>query len=142
MRVFTLTVFTEQFTHVTVLAENGPLDCGEDCPRQNCAQVLPVLKGQGGQVNLVAHLHPHGTFGSSDTCAGAALTRVSDISFAASTASVTVAAAASAAAAAASVTAADFTSASAYASAASPNDQLYHKTQKEWSLTPTTPHIK
>ena len=66
MRVFTLTVFTEQFTHVTVLAENGPLDCGEDCPRQNCAQVLPVLKGQGGQVNLVAHLHPHGTFGSSD----------------------------------------------------------------------------
>ena len=37
---------------------------GEDRPCQNELQVLPITKGQGGQVSFMAHLHscmyPHG----------------------------------------------------------------------------------
>ena len=57
VRVFTLAVLPAHPTQITVLANKVIVQGGEDCYQQNGPQVLPVPKGQGGQVRVISCPH-------------------------------------------------------------------------------------
>ena len=135
MQFFTLAVLPAQFAQVPVLAHNLTLDCGEDSPFQDSLQVFPVPKGQGGQMRIIAHLHPRGTSGSSTSAIGASPTRTSALFFISDAAAAT-----STAAAAKSVSLSSPSSATPATSsvAVSPTDQLCQRHGQERSyISPT-----
>ena len=57
MRVFTLAVLPAHPAQMPVIAKNVTVQGGEDRPRQNGPQVVPISKVQGGQVHGIAHLN-------------------------------------------------------------------------------------
>ena len=57
MRVFTIAVLPSHPTKIPFLTNNVTVQGGEDLPLQNRPQVLPIPKGQGGQVRFIARLH-------------------------------------------------------------------------------------
>ena len=65
MKVFTLSVLPADPSKMPVITKNVIVQGGEDCPHQNGPQVLPIPKGQGGQVRFIASPHlcrsPHGS---------------------------------------------------------------------------------
>ena len=130
MRVFTLVVLPAQSAHVPVLAKNMNLDCLEDCPCPDSTRVLPAPKGQGMQMHIVAHPHPRGTSGSSNSAAtnSASLTRSSAYSSISSTAG--------------STSISLFAFLAAATAAVSPTDQLCQIHEKEWSYIAPPFHLE
>ena len=56
MRIFTLVVLPAHPAKIPVIAKNVTMQGGEDRPCHNGPQVLPIPKGQGGQVCVIACL--------------------------------------------------------------------------------------
>ena len=58
MRVFTLALLTAHPRQIPVLTKNVTVKGEEYHPRNNGQQVIPILKGQGGQVRFITRPHP------------------------------------------------------------------------------------
>ena len=56
---FTLEFFPAHPSYMSVITNNGTLQGQEDRSHQDGTRVLHVPKGQGGQVHIVTHPHPH-----------------------------------------------------------------------------------
>ena len=61
MQVFMITVLPAHSAQMSILTKNMTMQGREDLPRQNGPQVIPVPKGQGGQVHFIARLHSFST---------------------------------------------------------------------------------
>ena len=61
MRVFTLAVFPSDPAQIPVLANNMTVQDKEERPHQIGTLVLPIPKGQVGQVHVIPRLHSYGS---------------------------------------------------------------------------------
>ena len=58
VRFFTIAFLPTHLSHVLFLQKKVAVKSGEDRPNQYGMRFLPVPEGQGGQVSVIAHLHP------------------------------------------------------------------------------------